>query len=69
VLERLKRHDLADEEWERLRAFLPARPRQGGRWADHRAVINGILIRMHWQVGWFSHSVGHAQDHHQLAPR
>jgi hypothetical protein len=39
VLERLKRHDLTDEEWERLRPLLPAHPRQGGRWADHRTVM------------------------------
>jgi len=39
VLDRLNRHDLSDEEWERLRVFLPADPPRGGRWADHWTVI------------------------------
>jgi len=38
----LNRHDLTDEEWERL---MPAHPRQGHRWNDHRTVIDGILFR------------------------
>jgi transposase len=44
--DRLNRHDLSDEEWQRLRVFLPCGPQQrGGRWADHRTVINGIFFR------------------------
>jgi len=35
VLDRLIRHDLTAEEWERLRVFLPVDPLRGGRWADH----------------------------------
>jgi transposase len=46
VLDRLNRHDLSDEEWERLRVFLPSGPQQrGGRRADHRMVISGIFFR------------------------
>jgi transposase len=45
MLDRLNRHDLSDEEWERLRVFLPADPPRGGRWSDHRMVINGIFFR------------------------
>ena len=52
MLDRLKRHDLTDEEWERLRPFLPADPRQGGRWVDHRAVINGIFFRSRSGCPW-----------------
>ena len=52
MLERLKRHDLTDEEWERLRAFLPAESRQGGRWADHRTVINGTFFRARAGCPW-----------------
>jgi hypothetical protein len=44
--DRLNRHDLLDEEWERLRVFLPSGPqRRGGRRADHRMVINGVFFR------------------------
>lgn len=41
MLDRLNRHDLSGEEWEHLRMFLPVDQPGGGRWADHRTVING----------------------------
>lgn len=46
------RHDLFDEEWDRLLPFLPANARQGRRWADHRRVINGILFRTRTSCTW-----------------
>jgi transposase len=53
VLNRLNRHDLSDEEWERLRVFLPSGPQQrGGRWADHRTVINGNFFRTRAGCPW-----------------
>jgi transposase len=52
VLDRLNRHDLTDEEWERLRVFLPADPPRGGRWADHRMAINGIFFRTRTGCPW-----------------
>jgi transposase len=42
--DRLKRHDLTDAEWDRLAPLLPEHPRQGGRWRDHRMVINGVFF-------------------------
>jgi len=50
--ERLKRHDLTDEEWARLEPLLPAHPRQGRRWADHRMVINGVFHRVRAGCPW-----------------
>ena len=51
--DRLNRHDLSDEEWERLRVLLPSGPQQrGGRWADHRTVINGIFFRTRAGCPW-----------------
>jgi transposase len=51
--ERLKRHDLTDEEWARLVALLPSmKPRRGGRWADHRMVINGVFFRTRTSIPW-----------------
>src|ERR1700733_8548591 len=53
MLDRLNRHDLSDEEWERLRVLLPSGPqRRGGRWADHRTVINGIFFRARAGCPW-----------------
>jgi transposase len=43
--DRQKRHDLTDAEWERLAPLLPAHPRRGGRWRDHRSVINAVFFR------------------------
>lgn len=49
----LDRHDLTDEEWARLEPLLPDRtPRRGGRWADHRAVINAVMWRTRTGSPW-----------------
>jgi len=47
------RHDLTDAEWERLEPLLPDRtPRRGGRWADHRQVVDGVLWRTRTGSPW-----------------
>ncbi|MFL6072526.1 MAG: IS5 family transposase [Mycobacteriales bacterium] len=38
----MARGDLSNQEWAVLAALLPAQPARGGRWRDHRQVINGI---------------------------
>ncbi|MCX6462510.1 MAG: IS5 family transposase [Pseudonocardiales bacterium] len=49
----LDRHDLTDEEWARLEPLLPSRaPRRGGRWADHRQVVNGVFWRTRCGSPW-----------------
>src|ERR687893_154429 len=49
----LDRHDLTDDEWARLEPLLPDRtPCRGGRWADHRMVINGVLWRTRSSAPW-----------------
>jgi transposase len=50
--DRLKRHDLTDAEWARLEPLMPAHPRQGHRWNDHRTVINGIFHRVRTGCPW-----------------
>jgi transposase len=50
--ERLIRHDLTDEEWQRLVPMMPADARRGRRWSDHRMVINGILFRARAACPW-----------------
>ena len=48
-----RRFEITDEEWERLAPLLPAtRPGRGGRWRDHRQVLNGILFRVGSGVPW-----------------
>ena len=49
----LDRHDLTDDEWARLEQSLPDRtPCRGGRWADHRIVINGVIWRTRSGAAW-----------------
>lgn len=49
----LDRHDLTDEEWARLEPLLPDRePRRGGRWADHRTVLNAVFWRTRTGSPW-----------------
>ncbi|MGH3696954.1 MAG: transposase [Pseudonocardiaceae bacterium] len=44
---------MTEEEWARLEPLLPdQRPRRGGRWADHRSVINGVLWRTPTSCPW-----------------
>ena len=48
----MNRHALTDEEWGGLAPLLPAQPRQGHRWNDHRVVIEGILFRTRTGCPW-----------------
>lgn len=49
----LDRHDLTDGEWARLEPLLPDQtPRRGGRWTDHRTVINGVFWRTRCGLPW-----------------
>jgi transposase len=50
--DRLKRHDLTDAEWAGLEPLMPAHPRQGHRWSDHRSVIDGIFHRVRTGCAW-----------------
>jgi hypothetical protein len=46
------RGDLTNAEWARLAPLLPAGSKRGGRWNDHRTVINGVLYRARTGVPW-----------------
>ncbi|MGW0032816.1 IS5 family transposase [Streptomyces sp. NPDC003314] len=46
------RGDLTNAEWVRLEPHLPAFGQRGGRWNDHRKVINGILFRVRAGIPW-----------------
>jgi transposase len=48
----LNRHALTDKQWDRLAPLLPAHPRQGHRWNNHRVVIEGILFRTRTGCPW-----------------
>ena len=40
-----KRHELTDDEWALIQDLFPPQGR-GGRWADHRTMINGVMWRL-----------------------
>jgi transposase len=49
----LDRHDLTDPEWALLEPLLPDRTtRRGGRWADHRVVIDAVFWRARTGSPW-----------------
>nr|WP_252991145.1 IS5 family transposase [Streptomyces viridosporus] len=41
----MRRHELTDAQWRKIKPLLPGNGRPGGQWADHRRVINGVLFR------------------------
>lgn len=46
------RGDLTNAEWERLEPLLPPGGARGGRWNDHRMVLNGVFYRARTGVPW-----------------
>jgi transposase len=46
------RGDLTNAEWERLEPPLPPGGARGGRWNDHRMVINGVFYRTRTGLPW-----------------
>ncbi|WP_210431002.1 IS5 family transposase [Streptomyces physcomitrii] len=46
------RGDLTNREWSLLEPHLPPLGGRGGRWNDHRIVVNGILFRVRTGVPW-----------------
>lgn len=39
----MKRHELTDEEWDRIRDLMPVGGGRGKPWKDHRLMISGML--------------------------
>jgi transposase len=46
------RGELTDQAWAQLAPLLPGKHRRGGRWRDHRTVINGILWKLRTGAPW-----------------
>lgn len=51
-MDRLRRHELTDAEWVQLAPLMPAHPRQGHRWTDHRLVLDAIFYRVRVGIPW-----------------
>lgn len=48
----VSRHDLAQEQWERVEPLLPPNGGRGGQWKDHRKVVNGMVWRLKTGSPW-----------------
>lgn len=46
------RGEITDAGWERIAPLLPEDGRPGGRWKEHRAVLNGILWKLRTGAPW-----------------
>jgi putative transposase len=46
------RGELTDKAWAQLAPLLPRNQRCGGRWRDHRTVLNGILWKLRTGAPW-----------------
>lgn len=46
-----RRYELTDEAWERIESLLPVQGR-GGKWADHRTLLNGIFWVLNAGTPW-----------------
>jgi transposase len=44
--------ELTDTAWAQLAPLLPRNRQRGGRWRDHRTVINGILWKLRTGAPW-----------------
>jgi transposase len=47
-----RRHELTDAQWKLIESLLPGDGTPGGRWAEHRTVVNGVLFRARTGVPW-----------------
>lgn len=46
-----RRYELTDDGWERIEPLLPTQ-RRGGKWADHRTVLNGMFWVLNSGAHW-----------------
>ena len=48
----VRRGEITDEAWGQIGPLLPEYGRRGGRWREHRAVVNGILRKLRTGAPW-----------------
>ena len=48
----VRRGEITDRAWEQIAPLLPEHGRPGGRWRDHRTVVDGILWRPRTGAPW-----------------
>lgn len=49
----MRRHELSDAQWELIANLIPRAGRHGGgRWRDHRQVVNGLMWKLFTGAQW-----------------
>ena len=49
----MRRHELSDAQWELMADLMPGMGRRGGgRWRDHRQVVNGLMWKLCTGAQW-----------------
>jgi len=49
----LRRYELSEAQWEQIADLMPrSGPKGGGRWRDHRQVVNGLLWKLNTGAQW-----------------
>jgi transposase len=48
----MKRHALTDEQWDRIKIFLPENGKRGNQWKDHRLIVDGMIWVLKTGVPW-----------------
>ncbi|CAM5313810.1 hypothetical protein SAVIM338S_07209 [Streptomyces avidinii] len=48
----VRRHELTNAQWDYIAPLLPETGSPGGRWAEHRTVVNGVLYRTRTGIPW-----------------
>lgn len=47
----MRRHELSDEQWALIEPLLPRQGR-GGKWSDHRTMVNGMMWTLRTGAPW-----------------
>lgn len=48
----MRRHELSDAQWALVSELMPPDGSPGGRWRNHRDVVNGLFWKLNTGVPW-----------------
>jgi transposase len=48
----MHRHELSEQQWQRIAAMFPNNGHKGGQWKNHRHILNGMLWRLQTGAPW-----------------
>ena len=48
----MRRHELGDARWAQIADLMPRNRGRGGRWRDHRRIVNGMFWKLNTGAPW-----------------